>query len=74
MSQRSHCPACLGETTADVVIIHVAPGLLKDVVDMFNRAGMRDDEGSRVTIEVVNRDWYAPNHVDLVTTREWPQP
>ena len=66
------CPACEG--LSDIVVIHVQRALLRHVVDMFNRAGMHDEGGARVSIAVQSpREWDYPNHVDLITTREWPE-
>lgn len=66
------CAACEGHP--DIVVIHVQRDLLRHVVDMFNRAEMRDETGARVSVEVRSpREWDYPNHVDLITSREWAE-
>lgn len=67
------CPSCNYATDHGVVVIHVRSDLLRGVVDMFNRAQMRDGAGCVVSIQVQSREYDYPNHVDLVSTLEWPE-
>lgn len=68
----TRCELCSSPDSAfwhGVYILHITPEGLGDLIVTINgQGGLKRPDGSRMTVQVESRDWYAPGHIELVTT------
>lgn len=69
----SDCLTCDYPMVRDEVIVHCDRAVLTQFIDWVNRSNVRDYDGSRVTLRLVNDGRWAPHHAELETQLHWDE-